>query len=90
MPRPIRLLPLLATALLAACSHPPPPAASAQADAQPASPQATELRDSIQKPINRAKSVEDIVAKGNANQNAQGDQAAQGDEGASASSAAPP
>jgi len=90
MPRPTRLLPLLATALLAACSHPSPPApaASAQADAQPASPQATELRDTIQKPINRAKGVEDIVAKGNANHNAQGEAAAE--SASDASPASPP
>jgi hypothetical protein len=82
MMRPTRLLPLLAASLLAACSHPPPPPASAQAD--PA--QATELRDTIQKPIARAKGVEDIIEKSHQHENGQIDAA----EGAAASSPASP
>jgi hypothetical protein len=67
MSRSIHPLPLLAVALLAGCSSAPPPAASDKADAQ----QATELRDTIQKPINRAKGVEDIVLKTHDKQDSQ-------------------
>ena len=67
MPRSIRYLPLIAVALLAGCSSAPPPVASDKADAQ----QATELRDTIQKPINRAKGVEDVVLKTHDKQDSQ-------------------
>ncbi len=49
------LLPLAAIALLVGCSADPPPAPLKQVDV-PAGD--TQLRDAIQKPIDRAKSVE--------------------------------
>lgn len=49
-------LPLLAMIALSACNRPLPPAPD-----KPPEPQATELRDAIQKPIDRAKSVSDTL-----------------------------
>lgn len=81
----IRLSLLLVPALaLAACSASAPPPASVQADA--AANQHTQLRDTIQKPINKAKGVEGTVEKSFENQNRQLDAA----EGASASQASSP
>jgi hypothetical protein len=91
MPRSNRLPLLLAVPLLlvlSACGS-KPPAASGQADAaaQPAATsEATELRDTIQKPIARAKGVEDVIEKSHQRENGQIDDA----EGASASSPASP
>lgn len=83
MPRPIRLLPVIAAALLAACSSSPPPPSSARVAG---ASEATDLRDTIQKPINKAKGVEDIIEKSHEHQNSQLDDA----EGAGASPASPP
>ncbi|MBS0464206.1 MAG: hypothetical protein JSS03_04345, partial [Proteobacteria bacterium] len=73
MLRMIALLPLSAFALLAACSHSAPPASpAADAATQPAATsENTQLRDTIQKPINKAKGVEGTVEKSFENQNAQ-------------------
>ena len=49
-------LPLLAMIALSACNRPVPPAPDT-----PPEPQATELRDAIQKPIDRARSVSDTL-----------------------------
>ncbi len=46
----------LITLLVAACTRPPDPPTDA-----PPEPQATELRDAIQAPIQRAEAVEDAV-----------------------------
>jgi len=94
MSRPIRsslsLATVLATMLvLAACSASAPPPASTKADAlaQPAATsEHTELRDSIQRPLNKAKGVEGTVEKSFENQNRQLDAA----EGASASQVSSP
>ncbi|HTA64483.1 MAG TPA: hypothetical protein VK753_03180 [Xanthomonadaceae bacterium] len=83
MSRSIHPLPLLVVALLAGCSSAPPPAASGQADA----PQATELRDTIQKPIDKAKSVEGIIQQSHDKQDSQLQDA---EGGGSASPASPP
>ncbi|HEY2347201.1 MAG TPA: hypothetical protein VGH80_15220 [Xanthomonadaceae bacterium] len=80
MPRPFRLLPLLAVSLLAACGSSPPPPQTAAASG------ATDLRDTIQKPINKAKGVEDIIQKSHDNRDSQ----LQDAEGGSASPASPP
>jgi hypothetical protein len=84
MPRSFRHLPpiaacVLAGSVLAACSAAPPPAASSKAD----DAQATELRDTIQRPIQRAKAVEDIIQKSHDRQESQ----LQDEEGGNASSA---
>lgn len=82
---PFRLSCLLVPALLlAACSASTPPPASAKADAIAASvatSEATDLRDSIQRPLNKAKGVEGTVEKSFQDQNRQLDAA----EGASPS-----
>jgi len=49
-------LPLLAMMVLAACNRPVPPAPDT-----PPEPQAAELRDAFQKPIDRAKAVSDTL-----------------------------
>lgn len=49
-------LPLLAMIALSACNRPVPPAPDT-----PPEPQATELRDAIQAPIDRAKAVSDTL-----------------------------
>jgi hypothetical protein len=49
-------LPLLAMMALAACNRPVPPAPDT-----PPEPQAAELRDAFQKPIDRAKAVSDTL-----------------------------
>jgi len=49
-------LPLLAMIALSACNRPVPPAPDT-----PPEPQATELRDAIQTPIDRAKAVSDTL-----------------------------
>ncbi|MBS0194031.1 MAG: hypothetical protein JSR34_07270 [Proteobacteria bacterium] len=83
MPRRVRTsLPIALVLLLAACGSSPPPAASTQ----PASPQTTELRDSIQKPLDKAKGVEGTVEQSFQSQNRQLDAA----EGASPASSASP
>ena len=76
MPSVKALPPLLATALLAACSSSPPPPASPASP--PVDPQATMLRDTIQKPIDKAKGVEGIINKSKVNQDQQL-QSAEGD-----------
>lgn len=90
MPRRVRTsLPIALAFLLAACGSSPPPAASAQADARtqaPATSQNTELRDTIQKPLDKAKGVEGTVEQSFQSQNRQLDAA----EGASPASAASP
>ncbi len=59
MPRSVRHLMLtLAIAVLAGCGSDAPPA-SKTADKD----QHTELRDAIQRPLNRAKAVDDVVKK---------------------------
>ena len=85
MLRSIRILSLSlgAAVSLVACSEaPPPPEAPKPPDAPTAD---TQLRDTIQKPIDRAKSVEGIIMKSHDRQ----DKQLQSDEGAS-SSASPP
>jgi hypothetical protein len=82
MPRHVRLLPLIAAALLVACAAAPPPVASASPDAPQAN---TQLRDTIQSPIQRAKAVEGIIQKSHDRQ----DRQMQGDEGGSASTSSP-
>ena len=52
----IRVLSMAAIAGCAACSPPPKPPAD-----QPPAPQATQLRNAIQAPIDKAKAVEDQV-----------------------------
>jgi hypothetical protein len=84
MSRSIRilLLPLAAASLLAACKETPQP----DPPASPASPVGdTQLRDTIQRPIDRAKSVEGIIMKSHDRQ----DQQLQNDEGASSSASSP-
>lgn len=49
----------LTCAALAACSKPQPPEKE-----RPVDPQATQMRDAIQKPIEKAKAVEGDVEKG--------------------------
>jgi hypothetical protein len=81
MPRSIRiLLPLLASAALVACGQAPAPVASAQADAQNGN---TELRDIIQKPIQRAKDVDKVIEAAKDKQDSQ----LQDEENGNASSA---
>ena len=50
------VLPLLAMIVLSACNRPVPPAPDT-----PPEPQAAELRDAFQKPIDRAKAVSDTL-----------------------------
>ena len=50
------VLPLLAMIVLSACNRPVPPAPDT-----PPEPQATELREAIQKPIDQARSVSDTL-----------------------------
>ncbi len=88
MSRSIFLLLLATPGLLAACSHPAPPASPAADATTPAAATsgATDLSRSIHKPIDKAKGVEGTVEKSFENQNRQLDAA----EGASASQAASP
>ncbi|MEO8743109.1 MAG: hypothetical protein ABI365_07960 [Lysobacteraceae bacterium] len=61
-------LPLLTAALLAGCHDNPAPTP----DKQPASPVGnTQLRDTIQKPINKAKSVEGTIEEAKEKQDKQ-------------------
>ena len=69
------LLPLAAAALLAGCSDDPPPAVADKAAAQDSH---TELRDAIQRPINRAKAVDDEVKKAKEQQDKDIDQQTNG------------
>jgi hypothetical protein len=63
--RPLILAALAVSLLCAACSKPEPPEKE-----RPPEPQATELRDAIQQPIDRAKAVEDQVQEAAAQQKA--------------------
>ncbi|MGO1073451.1 hypothetical protein [Lysobacter sp. CA199] len=60
---PNRIVPALACAALccalAACSKPQPPEKE-----RPVEPQATQLRDAIQQPLDKAKSAQDTVDQG--------------------------
>jgi len=84
MPRSIRflLLPLAAASVLAGCKENPQP----DPTTSPASPIGdTQLRDTIQRPLNRAKSVEGMIMKSHDQQ----DQQLQKDEGASSDASSP-
>jgi hypothetical protein len=74
MPIPRLMIPAAIAALLAcpACSKPQPPDTerAPEPQAQPEAAQATELRDEIQQPIDRAKAVEDQVQDAAAKQQA--------------------
>jgi hypothetical protein len=59
------ILTLTVPLLCAACSKPEPPEKE-----RPPEPQATELRDAIQQPIDRARAAEDQVRKAAAQQRA--------------------
>jgi hypothetical protein len=63
---------LVAALSCAACSKPEPPDTDRPPEpkAQPESPQATEMRDAIRKPIDRAKAVEGQVQDAAAKQQA--------------------
>lgn len=63
--RPMILAVLAVPLLCAACSKPEPPEKE-----RPPEPRATELRDTIQQPIDRAKGVEDQVQDAAAQQRA--------------------
>ncbi|MEO7477606.1 MAG: hypothetical protein ABIT64_00045 [Lysobacteraceae bacterium] len=69
------LLPLAASALLAGCSDDPPPAI---ADKPAAQDSHTELRDAMQRPLNRAKAVDDGVKKAKEQQDKDIDQQTNG------------
>ncbi|MEI2431946.1 MULTISPECIES: hypothetical protein [Lysobacter] len=55
----LAVIALTCAALLAACSKPQPPEKE-----HPVDPQATQMRDAIQKPIEKAKAVEGDVQQG--------------------------
>lgn len=71
-------LPLLALSLLSACNRPVPPAPDA-----PPEPQATQLRDAMQQPLDKAKAARAMLEKqpdvDAAERAANGDDAAAGD-----------
>ena len=69
------LLPFAAAALLAGCGDDAPPAAADKAAAQDSH---TELRDAIQRPLNRAKAVDDEVKKAKEQQDKDIDQQTNG------------
>lgn len=72
VPRPIILAAMAALLACAACSKPEPPETERppEPQAQPEAPQATELRDAIRQPIDRAKAVEGQVQDAAAQQQA--------------------
>lgn len=60
-PLPIQLLAVLALLALPGCAKEPPPAPAPQAAAKPA--EATEMRDAVQQPIDKARAAEEATLK---------------------------